>query len=308
VCSTSYAELDPRLCDGQHVFTTVRLTPEQVRPHTGLALSATLRDGSRRELGSADPFAEQVEVPPDTKQLRWTGSVYGPSDRPVPVTADANRHTSVTFGDAPPLVSEGAGPIASTIVLPRGWQPITIEEPVVRRRRLAIQLTPAGRLEPLTRWQFRPDSASEGLAATYTLGDRSATAVHAIDPQLNSFAVEDCQPRVNALLVRMPFTASWRGALRVDTPGPYAFQAIGSGRFAVRLDGQPLLGNAPNLPDEPVSAIAERQLSAGAHPIEVDFDSSTPARTSRRIFQLFWTPPSGSEQLIPPSNFVRPAE
>ena len=300
------AEFAAHVFDVQHVFTTVRLTPEQVRPRTGLALSATLRDGSRRELGSADPFAEQVELPPDTEQLRWTGSVYWPSDRPVPVTLDASLHTSVTFGDAPALVNDGAAPIASKIVLPRGWQPVTIEEPVVRRRRLAIQLTPAGRLEPLTRWQFRPDSTHEGLAATYTPG--RATAVHAIDPQLNSFAVEDCQPRGNPLLVRMPFTASWRGALRVDTPGPYAFQAIGSGRFAVRLDGQPLLGNAPNLPDEPVSAIAERQLSVGPHPIEVDFDSTVPAHTSRRILQLFWTPPGGSEQLIPPSNFVRPPE
>src|SRR5262249_7286800 len=83
------------------------------------------------------------------------------------------------------------------------------------------------------------------------------------------------------------------------------FEAIGSGPFAVRLDGQPLVASAPQVPDEPVSAAAARQLSAGEHPIEVEYDSSQPAHTTRRIFQLFWTPPGGTQQLISPTTFVR---
>jgi len=285
-------------------FRTITLTPDDVRARTGLALTAKRADGSSVEVGRADPFAEHVEAPPDAARLSWSGAVYWPTDRPQEVIVDADQSTTLTLGAAPPIVAGGSGPVSALVTLRRGWQPVHIEEPARPRRRLAIALVENRSQVPLTGWAFRPDTAREGLLATYTRPD--GTSVSAVDPQLNAFAVEDRFEPPNDLLIRMPFTATWRGALRVDTPGTYQFEALGSGPYTVRLDGQTLLTGAPAEPEQPALSQQARQLDAGRHPIEVDFDSTKPAHTTRRMFQLFWTPPGGTKQLIPPTNFVLP--
>ena len=89
-------------------------------------------------------------------------------------------------------------------------------------------------------------------------------------------------------------------------PDSYRFEAIGSGPYTVRLDGKPLFSMSPEAPEQPARSIAERSLDPGLHPIEADFDSTRRAHTSRRVLQLFWTPPGGQQELIPPGNFVPP--
>ncbi len=285
---------------GQRVFRTVLLTPDDVRARTGLALAARRPDGGTTEVGRADPFAP-LDAPPDTIRLLWSGSIYWPVDRPLPVTVEAGQATVVTLGDTPPIIVPSAGALTSTITLARGWQPVRIEEAAAPQRRLRITLGPPG-AKPLSRWDFRPDTTPEGLIARYRRGD--GKSVHAVDPQLDAFAVEDRFPPESELLVRMPFTVSWRGALRVETPGRYEFEALGSGPYAVRLDGAPLFAATPSTPEQGAMSRAQRQLEPGLHPIAVDFDSTKPAHTTRRMFQLFWTPPGGAKQLIPPTNFV----
>ena len=285
------------------LFRTLLLTPDAVRARTGLALAARRADGTTTDLGRADPFAEPVDLPPEAAGLSWSGSVYWPTDGALAVTVDAGQPTTVTVGDTPPIVADGHGPVTTTITLARGWQPLRIEESAVdaAQRRLAIGLGRGGAV-PLNRWNVRPESAREGLSATYTREDGSL--LHAVDPQLNAFAVEDRFPPESELLVRMPFTARWRGALRVDTRGTYQFEGLGSGPYAVRLDGAPLFAATPSMPEQPALARATRPLAPGLHPIEVDFDCTKKAHTTRRLFQLFWTPPGGTKQLIPPTNFA----
>lgn len=279
-------------------FRSVIVTPDDVRERTGLALAAKLTDGSTVELGRSDPFATQIDAPPNTARLVWSGSVYWPIDRPLPVSVDAGQPTTVTIADRPPIVADERGRMQVVLTLPRGWQPMRIEQAVAPQRRLAVSL--AGR--PLSRWNLRPETAAEGLLATYTRGEGGS--VHAIDPQLNAFAVEDRFPAHADLLVRMPFTATWRGSLLVETPGRYQFEAQGTGPYAVQLDGHELLAGAPTMPEQPALSRAFRDLEPGLYPIEVTFDSSNSAHTTRRLFQLFWTPPDGTKQLIPPTNFV----
>jgi Dolichyl-phosphate-mannose-protein mannosyltransferase/PA14 domain len=278
-------------------FRSVIVTPDDVRERTGLALAATLTDGSTVELGRSDPFASQIDAPASTARLVWSGSVYWPIDRPLPVSVDAGQPTTVTFGDAPPIPAGERGQVQAVLTLRRGWQPMRVEQAATPQRRLAISL--AG--QPLSRWNLRPETAAEGLLATYIRGDGGS--VHSIDPQLNAFAVEDRFPPHADLLVRMPFTATWRGSLLVRTPGRYQFEAQGTGPYSVRLDGERLVDGAPTMPEQPALARADRDLEPGLHPIEVTFDSSDKAHTTRRLFQLFWTPPDGTKQLIPPTNF-----
>src|SRR4030095_1190774 len=127
---------------------------------------------------------------------------------------------------------------------PRGTRRSRIEKPAAAHRALKISIASV----PLTRWSFRPESAREGLNATYTREDGSTVA--ALDPQLHAFAVEDRFPPESELLVRMPFTASWRGALNVETAGTYQFEALGSGPYSVQLDGAELFVSAPSAPEQ----------------------------------------------------------
>jgi hypothetical protein len=105
--------------------------------------------------------------------------------------------------------------------------------------------------------------------------------------------------------VRMPFAVSWTGALRITQAGTYQFEARGSGPYTVWLDHAELLAAHEVIPDEPAITNTTRDLAEGLHPFSAHWDSSKPAHTFRRLFQVFWIPPGGARELIPPANFVR---
>jgi hypothetical protein len=146
----------------------------------------------------------------------------------------------------------------------------------------------------------RPEDTPEGLTAVY---QRSGDIIaREVDTQLNAFAVDEFFPPPH---LRMPFAAAWEGALRIVTPGTYGFEALGSGPYSVKLDGELLLDATDVVPENPRLTHASRSLNAGLHPVVAYWDSTKPAHTNRRIFQVFWTPPDGERQLIPPSAFLR---
>ncbi len=105
----------------------------------------------------------------------------------------------------------------------------------------------------------------------------------------------------------MPFSVSWTGAVRIVTPGSYKCEAQGTGAYTVRLDGAELVDatHAARVPDQPGRAApAERTLTAGLHELQAHWTCPKPAQGTRRQFQLYWTPPDGQRELIPPPNFV----
>ena len=278
-----------RNANGALFFRAVDLTADQVRARTGLTLAT---DGAAPTVG--DPFAP----PAGSGRRTWSGQIYWHSDRPLEIEVVADQPTSVQIADQAPIAAGGGQPVTATLELPRGWQPIRIEDSGDSHLRVA--LSNDGPQRSLSRWQLRPDSERQGLNAVYTLADTRTVAM--LDPQINAFVVEQRMPPTAR--VRTPFSAVWRGQLRVDTPGTYSFDAVGSGPYRVALDGQPLFAVDQVVPEQPEEKRGERQLDAGLHPIEVHFESPKLAHTTRRIFQLFWTPPGGERQLIPPTHLV----
>ena len=278
-----------RNANGALFFRAVDLTADQVRARTGLTLAT---DGAAPTVG--DPFAP----PAGSGRRTWSGQIYWHSDRPLEIEVVADQPTSVQIADQAPIAAGGGQPVTATLELPRGWQPIRIEDSGDSHLRVA--LSNDGPQRSLSRWQLRPDSERQGLNAVYTLADTRTVAM--LDPQINAFVVEQRMPPTAR--VRTPFSAVWRGQLRVDTPGTYSFDAVGSGPYRVALDGQPLFAVDQVVPEQPEERRGERQLDAGLHPIEVHFESPKLAHTTRRIFQLFWTPPGGERQLIPPTHLV----
>lgn len=281
-------------------FRAMHVTPEQARARTGLRLRAEL-PGRSPERSPVDPFAALPPALADAELLTWSGSIYWPSYAPVEITFASARAATLRIGSAPALAVAAGDRVSAALTQPRGWLPIHIEESGGGPRRLEIRVRGERPARALTRWQLRPEQG-EGLRATYQRPDGGVFEV--VEPALNSFAAEVLFDAGNAPLMRMPFTAHWRGALRIDTPGEYRFDAIGSGPYSITLDGEPLLAARPERPEDPLAVEQSRHLDAGLHPIEATFDSSRAAHTSRRIFQLYWTPPGGDRELVPPSQFV----
>ncbi len=290
----------------------LRLVPEDVVAQTGLRL--TVYDSANAVVSqtTGDPFASALVVPNTGARLQWTGRIYWPTDRPVTLTVHGSKGTEVRLGDDSVVrIDAGSGSRDAMLSLPRGWQLLTITEPAVADRAFSMAIVDRGARRTMGAWDLNPNSVPEGLSAVYTQEDGKGP-VRTIDPQLNSFAEEFIFQPGNDPIVRLPFSVSWNGALRVTTPGVYTFEARGTGSYSVRLDDAGLVdtvqasggaGSGAVSGPERV-ALAERTLTAGLHKLEAQWTSPRPAQGTRRLFQLYWTPPRGERQLIPPPNFV----
>jgi hypothetical protein len=290
-------------------FRELRLTPEDVAAQNGLQL--TVYDNSNAVVAqrTGDPFASTVAVPTSAARLEWRGRIYWPTDRPVTLAVQVKQPTEVHLADAPVVqVTPPAANVALT--LPRGWQPLSITEPASGERALSMVFRYADVTRPVTAWDLNSNPAQEGLTAVYERDGRPVLQV--IDPQLNAFAFteEPVFVGANAPMVRVPFSATWSGALRITTPGTYRFEAQGTGTYSVRFDDTDLVeathGSVRGYGDRGV--FAERGLAAGLHRIEARWTCNKPAQGLRRVFQLYWTPPGGERELIPPPSFVPGAQ
>lgn len=291
------------------MFRMLRMQPDDLMQRTGLRRTVYDDQGKVVSTALVNPFDAGAESLGG--HVLWTGSIYWPTDEPVtlrtrvgvvqPDTRLAVRiadNVEWQFTPGDQLHPDGhSGAMADVpVTLARGWQPVRIEARGMQG--LSIAIPASGRT--LTRWDVRPEDTPEGLTVVY---QRSGDIIaRAVDTQLNAFAVDEFFPSPH---LRMPFAATWEGALRIVTPGTYGFEALGSGPYSVTLDGQLLLHATDVVPENPRLTQASRSLNAGLHPLEAYWDSTKPAHTSRRIFQVFWTPPDGERQLIPPSAFLR---
>jgi hypothetical protein len=293
----------------QIMFRMLRTQPDDVRRRTGLQQTLYDDEGTVVSTALVDPFDAEPGL--SGGRVLWTGSIYWPTDKPVTLhirvsVAQSDTRIVVRLADSaewqivpgPQPQADGSKAAAADVpvTLARGWQPVRIEARGIQG--LSISIQRGDRV--LTRWDARPEDTPEGLAVVYQRNGE--TIAQAVDTQLNAFAVDQFfQPPH----VRMPFVATWEGALRVVTPGDYKFEALGSGPYSVSLDGELLLHATDVIPEEPRLSRASRSLNAGLHPLAAYWDSTKPAHTNRRIFQVFWTPPDGERQLIPPSAFLR---
>ena len=278
----------------------VTISPEQARARAGLRVAMHGSDGAGTPGGVADPFATELPAAGARERIVWSGRLYWAPLESATLTFEATSGAVLRLGDLEPLASRGE-PISRTVELARGWHPIRIEEPLPRTRPIVLSVTERDAKRAFTRWDLDPHPEAQGLTARYETKERT---VKAIDPQLDLFAVESLFRSGNEPMVRMPFTVSWRGALRVEHAGTYEFEAIGSGPYTVRLDGAEILHGAPRIPEEPHVGQTSVELAPGLHPIVVEFDSTVPAHTTRRMFQLYWTPPGQGKHLVPASNFA----
>ena len=188
--------------------------PHRPRPGRSERAGAAPADG-----GVADPFAPPP--PPPLAPTGWCGAAAS-TGRPISrcrCTVDAGQPTTVhdrrRAADQrrrrgprrrPSSPWRAAGSRCASRSASRGrtgWRS------PCRLRRRAPQLT---------RWELRPESTTEGLTATYRTArrhDDDASSIRSSTPSPSRTAT----PPGNGPFIRMPFTATWRGALRVDRAG-----------------------------------------------------------------------------------------
>jgi hypothetical protein len=82
----------------------------------------------------------------------------------------------------------------------------------------------------------------------------------------------------------------WSGRVRAESPGQYLFEALSNSPGILTIDGH------PSLPDSVAAPIAVA-LQAGPHDLELLYEWEK----GRARLDLYWTPPSGCRELIPPA-------
>jgi len=281
------------------MFRAMLLSPAQIAARQGLQLEALDDSGTATRIGVADPFAREQTLPDACSQVRWSGSVYWPTDKRA--TLAASGGTTFTLAHKTIPSADDGHEVHVELQLPRGWTPLRITDVCHPAQPLAMSLEVGGRSQTILKRDLRPDGADEGLLAVYKRND--LPVLNTVEPNLNCFAVEDLLHPPNDVPLRMPLTVTWNGLLQVDTPGSYEFEAEGTGPYTVTLDGETLFQQMVQTPEEPRRARAKRTLTAGTHPLAAVWDSTRRAHTSRRLFQLYWVPPAGRRELIPPPHF-----
>ncbi|MEZ4638432.1 MAG: PA14 domain-containing protein [Caldilineaceae bacterium] len=95
-----------------------------------------------------------------------------------------------------------------------------------------------------------------------------------------------------------PFSASFRGSLRVSTPGLYNFRLNADDGVRFMLAGQ-TLGEALT-PDRPNQITAAIELTPGLYPIRIDYFQ----RLGGSALEFYWQPPGQAEAPVPPEMLI----
>ncbi|HEY6064775.1 MAG TPA: PA14 domain-containing protein, partial [Thermoanaerobaculia bacterium] len=94
------------------------------------------------------------------------------------------------------------------------------------------------------------------------------------------------------------FSARFTGSLRVTTPGSYAFHIEADDGARLTIDGR-VLGEGL-VPNQPNAFRTSATLTAGDHPIQIDYFQSG----GGSVLEFFWQPPGEPELPVPPSALL----
>jgi len=277
------------------LYRMATIAPQDLVARTGLMMTVAAGDSI-----NADPFDPQA-APPGTA-IEWNGRVYWPTAQAATLHIESARGGEVLING---MVRRKFGPgeaVQERVELPLGWLPIKLTEAAGEGRGLSMRVVFGNKSAVLDRWSLRPDAQREGLLATYSRDGN--TLMRRVDPQLNSFLIENFweAPRFE-LQARAPFSVDWSGSLRAPTSGRYTFTVAASGPYRLELDGVPLCEANDILPQDPRQCTVTRELSEGLHPLRAHWECIATPSSNRRLFQLYWTPPGGKRELVPPPQF-----
>jgi len=98
--------------------------------------------------------------------------------------------------------------------------------------------------------------------------------------------------------VQGPFSARFVGALRVTQPGKYHFVIHADDGARLSLDGKVIAEGL--IPDQPNDLELDESLTAGDHPIQLDYFQ----RGGGSTLEFYWQSPDGPQVPVPPSALI----
>lgn len=235
-------------------------------------------DGAPRFLWPADLAASSG---PDAT-ARWTGSLQAPASGLYDLRLDGPgevRLDGQLWGE-PRFLGKGLHTLevrqtqpGSDVQLTLSWQ------------------RPAGDEEPIPpNFFFRVDPPANGLRADYFQGElwEGEPVFSRVDPLL-LFAWPEAEPWP------APFSVRWTGTLTAPSDGVYRLQLNADDGVRLWLDGQ-MLGESVT-PDNVNQIDVQASLSAGPHPIRIDYFQ----RGGGKALEFWWQPPDDHLRPVPPS-------
>jgi len=191
------------------------------------------------------------------------------------------------------LLLRGAGESSAEVVLARGnhdlriwangaeghfelaWQPPGVEEQVVPPSAL-----------------YAPPVTANGLLGRYfPNGDWEAPVVFArLDRRLGIYYHIPPLP--------MPYTVEWEGSILIREGGKYLFAIQSTDESALYIDGEEVVAS-PRRSEYDQATVS---LRAGRYDLRVRYA----ARTDHMYLNLYWTPPGGTREILPPQVLFPP--
>ncbi len=95
-----------------------------------------------------------------------------------------------------------------------------------------------------------------------------------------------------------PFSVRFTGNLRIREPGTYSFRIEADDGARLTLDGRLLAEGL--IPNRPNAIHASTVLTAGDHPIQIDYFQNG----GGSVLEFFWQPPGSEETPVPPTSLI----
>lgn len=289
---------------GNPMVHTILISPEEIRGVQGLRaqyFAGQAPDGppvltrTQRQLDGALVGDPLLLASPWVAQ--WEGVLIAPVWGDFEIVLDSPSSSSLRI-DGKTVLDEGSGERHAIVRLAQGRHPIWVRakggERTVRLawRRPSKPGEPAPDLRVIPAIDlFQPSSVStRGLVGEYYSGEgiSGLIAFSRIDPFIDFY--------IHQVPLARPYTVVWSGFLESDVAGEYEIGLRVRGKAEISLDGQLLLSQ----PEPTDYAGARVRLSAGRHAFRMKFlDYLDGSR-----IHLFWTPPGGQKQIVPPEALL----
>jgi 4-amino-4-deoxy-L-arabinose transferase-like glycosyltransferase len=305
-----YPQAEVSLFEGEYdryTFASVQVGADEVRGAQGLRASYYRGQEAEAEpdlerIDAQISFDWRVDSPPVAVPFvaEWRGTVFAPHAGTY-VFQIAGSEGARILVDGQSL---GGG---DTVELFKGWHELEVQHVVVEEGGQVELLWTVEESEPeaMASHYLNPRTDVHGVLVTVFEGAsfEGTPVERSVEPSLSLLRMPTAwQSAFVAELEGELYSLDCRGALRVEEPGSYRFEVVPwNGQAGLYVDGV-LVSTALAQPSP--STGAEVVLEPGWHDLRLRYSYEGGEFSG---VQVFWTPPGGEKEAIPPAS-LRPVE
>ncbi|MBW7882220.1 MAG: glycosyltransferase family 39 protein [Caldilineaceae bacterium] len=291
-----FEEIEPPV-PGPPVLFVVRLAPADIASIQGLNgryYANTRWEGEpalvRKDAGLDFDWHNAPPVPPPFS-AEWTGVLHASTYGRYDFFLQSPAHAELRIGEQ--VVISGTGILSASLPLAEGNHFVRVRAASGPGRFSLAWRTPDGAIEPVPATAlYTLPLLGNGLLGRYYANGAWATpeTYSRIDARFGRYIHVTPLPR--------PYTVEWTGKIAVPQEGIYRFALESIDESTLWIDAREVVSAAtPN-----VLFDGEMPLNAGLHDIRIRFAD----RTDHTHINLYWQPPGGAFQLVPPDVLFPP--